>query len=297
MDRTTLVAATWMLGSIVSFTSMAVAGRAVSDTHDTFEIMLFRSVIGLGIVLSVAGLTGRLREVSAARLPLHVTRNIAHFAGQNLWFYALTLIPLAQVFALEFTSPLWVLVLAPLIVGERVRPVQYVIAALGFAGVLIVARPFSGELSVGLLWAGMAALFFALTNLLTRRLTRHDGIVTILFWLTALQLLFGLVCAGWDGDIALPDAATAPWLALIGLAGLTAHFCLTKALSQAPASTVMPVDFARLPIIALIGAAFYAEPLDPMVLLGGTIIAGAAYANLRVAARPLLPESHRPHGE
>jgi drug/metabolite transporter (DMT)-like permease len=266
---------------------MAVSAREVGQLHDTFEIMLYRSIVGVLVVLAVGVATGRMGEVSTRKLPLQIGRNVAHFTGQNLWFLAILSIPLAQVFALEFTSPLWVLLLAPLILGERVRPAQWPVAAVGFGGVLLVAQPFSGAVSLGIVWGGSAALFFALTNLLTRRLTRTETVMGILFWLTTTQLVFGLVCAAFDGQVALPTTRTLPWLVLIGFAGLCAHFCLTKALTLAPASTVMPVDFMRLPLIALIGAAFYAEPLDPLILLGGAIIAGAAWANLRIAARPV----------
>lgn len=272
-----------MLGSIVSFSLMAVAGRAVSHSLDTFEIMLYRSATGVVLVVSIAALTGHLPEVRRDRLSLHIIRNLTHFTGQNLWFLAITLAPLAQVFAVEFTSPLWVLLLAPVILGERVRGVQIAVAALGFGGVLLVAQPFGGAPPPGLLWAGLAAVAFAFTNLFTRRLTRTETITCIMFWLTVLQLIFGLACAGIDGDIALPDTTTGPWVVLIGLAGLCAHFCLTSALRLAPASTVMPIDFARLPIIAAVGALLYAEPLDPLVLVGGTIVFAAAWANLRLA--------------
>ncbi|MEM7490138.1 MAG: DMT family transporter [Pseudomonadota bacterium] len=280
----TLRGAAWMLGAIASFTSMAIAGRAVSIQLDTFEIMLYRSCVGVAVVLAVGLATGGLRSVTTRNLPLQAVRNVAHFTGQNLWFLAITLAPLAQVFALEFTSPLWVLLLAPLILGERVRRVQYGVAAIGFAGVLIVAQPFSGSVSPGLLWAALAAVAFAVTNLLTRKLTRDETVMGILFWLTVLQLVFGLVCAGIDGDIAPPDAITAPWLVVIGLAGLCAHWCLTNALAVAPASVVMPVDFLRLPLIAVIGAVAYGESLDPWVLLGGAVVFGAAWANLILAS-------------
>ena len=272
-----------MIGSIVSFTLMAVAGRAVSEVHDTFEIMLYRSMLGVVLVTAGAIAAGRLGDVRLARLGLHTIRNMTHFAGQNLWFMALTAIPLAQVFALEFTAPLWVLLLAPLLLGERVRAAQYGAAILGFAGVLVVAQPWSGGISAGLAWAGMAAFFFAVTNLLTRRLTRTDGLVSILFWLTSIQLVLGLVCAGYDGDIAAPTAQTWPWLAGIGVAGLCAHLCLTRALSLAPASTVMPVDFVRLPVIAGVGALLYGESLDPAVALGAALIVAGSWANLRLA--------------
>ena len=114
---TTLKAAFWMIGAITSFTLMAIAGRAVSFELDTFEIMLFRSLTGIVIVLAVAGYAGTLQQVRRNRLGLHATRNICHFAGQNLWFYAITVLPLAQVFALEFTTPIWVMLLSPLLLS------------------------------------------------------------------------------------------------------------------------------------------------------------------------------------
>ncbi|MBM2576672.1 DMT family transporter [Jannaschia sp. Os4] len=291
MDRTapprsdTWRAAAWMLGAIASFTAMAVAGRAVSHELDTFEIMLWRSVIGVAVMLSVATALRRWNEVSRERLPLHLARNAAHFAGQNLWFHAITVLPLATVFALEFTSPLWVLLLSIPLLGERPGWTRAGIALLGFAGVLLVARP-GADMPPGVIWAALAAVGFALTNVATKRLTRDESTLSILVWLTAMQLVLGLAFAGWDGDIAAPSAAAAPWIGLIGLAGLCAHWSLTNALALAPASTVMPIDFARLPLIAGIGAWAYGESLDPLTLLGGGIVFAAAYANLRLADRP-----------
>ena len=286
MTSDTLRAALWMSGGVLSFTAMAIGGREVSGALDTFEIMLYRSATGIVVMTALVLLARRGGEIRATHLGGHAVRNLAHFTGQNLWFLAITLAPLAQVFAVEFTSPLWVLLLAPLILGERARPVQVAVAAVGFAGVLIVARPFGGAVSPGLLLAALAAISFALTNLLTRRLTRAESVTAILFWLTAIQLGLGLACAGFDGDVALPSAAAAPWVVTIGLAGLCAHWCLTNALRLAPASTVMPIDFARLPLVAVLGALLYGEALDPWVLLGGAVVFGAAWANLRLARAP-----------
>lgn len=276
-------AAFWMIGAIVSFTSMAIAGRAVSLELDTFEIMFYRSCVGIVIVLSVAGYAGTLGQVSRAKFGLHLVRNLAHFSGQNLWFYALTAIPLAQVFALEFTTPIWAILLAPLVLGERITRTGAFAAALGFVGILIVARPSPDALSWGLGAAALSAVGFGLTAVLTRRLTRTETITGILVYLTVLQAVFGAIAAGYDGDLMLPSAATAPWLFLIGCAGLLAHFCLTTALRLAPASFVMPFDFARLPLIAIIGMAFYDEPLDALVFVGAAVIFAANWINVRAA--------------
>jgi drug/metabolite transporter (DMT)-like permease len=281
----TLRAALWMLGAVLAFSSMAVAGRAVSFELDTFEIMMYRSVVGFVLVLAVARATGHARSITTRSPGLHLVRNISHFTGQNLWFYAITMIPLAQVFALEFTSPLWVLVLSPLVLGERMTRVRALAAVIGFSGILIVARPSPETVNAGTLAAAAAAIGFAGSILATKRLTRTESLTCILFWMTATQIVFGLVCAGFDGDIALPSPAAMPWLIVIGCAGLMAHVCLTTALSIAPATVAAPVDFLRLPLIAVIGLLLYGEAIDAFVLLGAAVIFGANYLNLWVETR------------
>jgi drug/metabolite transporter (DMT)-like permease len=190
------------------------------------------------------------------------------------------MIPLAQVFALEFTTPIWVLLLSPLVLGERLTRVGLIAALIGFIGVLIVTRPGSAPISAGLIAGALCAIGFAFSAIFTRRLTRTQTITCILFYLTVMQAVFGLICAGYDGDIALPTAATLPWLVVIGCAGLFGHFCLTTALSLAPASIVMPIDFARLPTVAILGALIYGEQLDLFIFLGAALIFGGNYLNI-----------------
>lgn len=281
----TIRAAIWMLGAIVAFTLMAIAGRAAAFDLDTFEIMLYRSIVGFVIVVALASVTGRLHEVSRRNLGLYFVRNLSHFAGQNLWFFAITVVPLAQVFALEFTSPIWALLMAPLVLKEKLTALKLVVAVCGFSGILIISRPFGGALDIGLIAAALSAIGFAGSAVFTRLLTRTETVVSILFYLTLMQAVFGLIAAGLDGDIAFPSASTIPWVIVIAFCGLLAHYCLTTALSIAPAATVMPIDFARLPVIALVGIVFYAEPLDPFVLLGGIVIFAAIYLNILDDAR------------
>lgn len=280
-------AALWMTGAIASFSAMAVAGREVSFALDTFEIMMYRSAFGFVVVVLVLTLTGKLGQVTTRNLGLQVMRNLVHFSGQNLWFFAITAIPLAQVFALEFTAPLWVIVLAPFVLGERLTPTRAMAAAIGFVGILIVARPSPDTLNVGVFAAAAAAVFFAFTNMFTKKLTRSHSVANIMFWLTLLQLGFGVIAAGYDGDIALPDATTLPWLLVIALGGLLAHFCITNALSIAPAAVVMPIDFARLPTIAVVGMLLYGEPLDIWVFVGAAVIFVGNYLNIQSETRRL----------
>ena len=285
LDGATGRAALWMTGAVVSFSSMAVAGRRLSGELDTFEMMMYRSAIGVVIVFVIAGVTGHLHEARTKRFGLHVVRNLFHFTGQNLWFYALTLIPLAQLFALEFTSPIWVMLLAALFLGEAFTRARITALALGFLGILLVARPGAEALDRGVLIALSAAFGFAMTFVTTKALTRTETITAILVWLTVLQLVFGVVMAGHDGDIAWPSAAAWPWVITIGCAGLFAHYCVTSALALAPATVVVPMDFARLPVIAVVGMLLFDEALDPFVFLGAAAIFLGNWLNLRAEAR------------
>lgn len=285
-SQSLLRAALWMVGAILSFSAMAVAGRMLGAGHDTFEIMLYRSLVGMVIIYALLTGLGRWHEVTRRHFGTQMVRNAAHFAGQNLWFFAVTMIPLAQVFALEFTSPLWVLVLSPLLLGERITQARAFAAGLGFFGILLVAQPFgAGGLNAGSLAAASAALGFAITILLTRKLTRSETVFCILFYITTTQALFGLICAGFDGQIALPTAKTWPLLVLVGCAGLLAHFCLTKALRLAPPTVTIPMDFTRLPLIAVVGWLVYDEVLPVETLLGAAIILLGNGVNLWAEAR------------
>lgn len=270
----------YMTGAIASFVAMAVAGRAVSFQLDTFEIMLFRSFIGFLLVLGFILVRGEGKNISRRHMGVHVVRNLFHFSGQNLWFFALTVIPLAQVFALEFTTPLWILILSPLILGERLSRKKISVGLIGFGGALLVAQPAMSGLSLGVISAALAAVGFAGSIVLTKKLTQSETILTVLFYMTLFQLGFGIICAGYDGDIALPSAQNLPWVMLIACAGLAAHFSLTAALSLAPATLIAPIDFIRLPAIVVIGFVFYSEPVDALVILGAGIIFAANYVNI-----------------
>ncbi len=242
----------------------------------------------MGIVIVSLALTanGTWGQVNTRRLGLHGLRNLVHFTGQNLWFYAVTVIPLAQVFALEFTQPLWVILLSPLLLGERLTWARLLAGVLGFVGILLVARPGSVPISIGMIAAAGSAAFFALTTITTKKLTGFAGIGCIMFWLTATQALLGLIASGYDGAIALPDWHSAPLLVLVGCAGLLAHFCITNALAIAPATVVAPFDVIRLPTIAVVGMLLYGETLDIWIVIGATVIFAANCLNIIAETRP-----------
>jgi drug/metabolite transporter (DMT)-like permease len=224
-DTQPIKAALWMCGAIASFTLMAISGRAIQAELNSFELMFWRSLIGFAIIGTLV-FTLHRSAIWPAICPtsprLHLARNIFHFAGQNLWFYGIMVIPLSQLVALEFTSPIWVAILAPLVVGEVFTRRRLWVALLGFAGILIVAQPGLQPLGGGHMAGILCAVAFAMNLLLTKRIMRHDKVLCVLFWMTFLQTLFGLVLAQWGG-FTWPSAAIWGWILLVGLTGLSAR--------------------------------------------------------------------------
>ena len=274
-----------MLVAIAAFTLMAVAGRAVQTELDSFQLMALRSAIALVIITLIVWRTRPGFAQLRSRQPmLHVWRNLFHFTGQNAWFMALMLIPLAELTALEFTNPIWVAALAPLLLGERFTTRKAVALALGFAGVLIVARPGLAPVQAGHALALLAALGFALTTIWTKRIMAHDGVLCVLFWMSASQTVLGFA-TGLPGGFPIPSPALWPWVLVVALTGLAAHYALTSALGHAPASVVAPMDYLRLPVIAIVGMLLYDEPLVWAVFLGGGVILLANIVNIGVRRR------------
>ncbi|MEM9784327.1 MAG: DMT family transporter [Pseudomonadota bacterium] len=283
--RQSTVAALWMIGAVISFSAMAVSGRELYAELATYEIMAYRSLIGV-IVIAGLVLWQHGRMAVATRLSReHGFRNVVHFAAQNCWFFAVATIPLAQSVALEFTNPLWVAVLAPALLGERLTRAGAIATLIGFAGILVVTRPGLSPLEWGHAAALGAAAGFALTNIFTKRLSREDDALTILFWMTASQAVMGFLCTLPFGGPVLFSWDLTPWVALVGLCGLTAHWCLTRALFAAPASVVAPMEFARLPVIAAAGALFYGEALESAVFIGAMLILGGNLYNIHARRR------------
>jgi drug/metabolite transporter (DMT)-like permease len=275
----TVLAVIWMLGALISFSIIAIAGREAAKGADTFQIMFWRSVLGI-LVLTVIWVStgGRLSGLKTGRIGTHALRNIIHYGAQYSWLAALPLIPLSQLFAVEFTSPLWVAVLAPLILGEKLTVWRLMAAIVGFIGTLIVVRPGTIPLSEGMIFGLMSALGFALGMIMTKRLTATDSTFKILFYMQVLQTLIG--AAPMMTRMTMPDPVTCGWMLLVGICGLTAHFCQIRAFSLADAIIVAPLDFLRLPLIALAGALIYQEGVDPWVLAGGGIVIAGNLINM-----------------
>ena len=276
-----LKAAFWMIGTMVSFSLMAISGRELAPELNTFEIMFFRSLIGLVLVVTIGTLSGTLHQIKTDRLGLHMLRNTAHFTGQNLWFLAVAFIPFSQVFALEFSTPLWVALLAPVFLGEALTRRRLLSVGIGFSGVLIVARPDFSQLNPAILAAMACAICFACSLMTTKKLTIDQSTTCILFWLTLMQLGMGLVAVVLTGSLSAPQGIDYIWVTTVSICGLTAHFCIARALALAPAIVVIPLDFLRLPLISLIGFLAYNEAFEWAVVFGAMLIFTAVLINLQ----------------
>jgi len=271
-------AALWMSGALVSFMSMAISGRELAAELTTFQILFFRSLVGLVVVAILLQRSG-WTQVETRMFGTHLVRNLAHFGGQYGWFYGLAFIPLTEVFAIEFTVPIWTAILATIFLGERMNRLRALAVAVGFVGVLVILRPGVAIVSPGALAVLGGALGYAASHVFTKRLSSTETPLAILFYMTVIQLPLGLVPAlpGW----VWPSAASWPWVVVVATTALSAHYCLARAFRLADASVVVPMDFLRLPLIAIVGFVFYDEALQVWVLVGAVIVFAAAWLNLK----------------
>jgi drug/metabolite transporter (DMT)-like permease len=190
---------------------------------------------------------------------------------------------MAITFALEFTAPAWTLLLAVPVLGERMTASRIGAVVLGLAGVLVILRPGFATLQPGALLALGAGFGFAVTLVATKKLTRTDSPFAIIFWMMLIQLPLALLASD-PRFVTRLELAQAPAVLGIGLSGLTSHYCLTRAFRVGDAGVVVPLDFMRIPLIAVVGWWLYGEPLNTFVFLGvGLIFAGILW-NLRSEA-------------
>jgi drug/metabolite transporter (DMT)-like permease len=282
-----------MTGALFSFLISALAIRALAKHLNVFETLSIRSGFGLLVLLSLVAARPTLRyELKLRYMGLHVARNTTHFIGQYSWALAVTLLPFATVFALEFTTPAWVALLAALFLKERMTVSRAGSVVLGFLGVVIIIRPGLASFQPLALLVLFAALTFAVSLIATKKLTGHVSTFTVIFWMNLMQLPMALswplIQAATGGPplfvFRLGSDAIVPALAL-GVVGLTSHYCLTQAFRWGDATVVVPMDFLRIPLIALIGWMFYAEALDAFVFAGAILIVCGVLWNLRAEAQ------------
>jgi len=281
----------WMSGTLMSFIVAAISVRALAHSLNAFEMMTVRSAGGL-VILLVMGLARPqlLRSIAFRHMRMQLARNVAHFASQICWTVAIVLLPFATVFALEFTIPAWVTVLAVMFLGERMTPTRAGALATCILGVVIILRPGFEAFQPAALVMIAAALLFAIAAIITKKLIATEATFSIMIWMNLMQLPMNF--AGSDPAFVLRLES---WmiLPLIGIAtaGLAIHYCLANAFRYGDAMIVVPMDFLRVPLIAVIGWAFYGERADAFVFAGAALIITGVLLNIRgEAQRDVAPK-------
>lgn len=271
-----------MAGWLAAMVVMAVAGRETTRGLHVFQVLELRSLIGLAMLAPLIHASGGLAAMRTRRPLAHVARHSVHFASTFGWFFALTLIPLAHVVAIEFTMPLWTAVLAVVVLGERMDRWKAAALALGLTGVATIVRPDAGSVEPGQLIALVAAVGFSVSVIMVKSLTRTERTVAIVFWMLAVQAVIGAVPAllVWRPV----PASLWPWLLVVAFCGAFSHLCMAQAMRHADTTVVVPLDFLRVPLTALAGWLLYAERLDVLTVVGAGLILSANLLNLRRGA-------------
>lgn len=259
----------WVALSMAAFIGMSVGSRELATSLSIRQVLFFRALVGLGIIIVLA--RQFLPEIRQAKMVrLHIIRNVVHFTGQYFWTIGVVLLPLASVFALEFTMPIWVAFFAWLFLKEKLTRPRILATLGGFLGVLVIARPGLGMIDPAASLVLLAAAFYALALICVKELTRKCSPGVIVVWMILIQLPLGFVFALTDWQpVSWTDV---PWMLVAGIGALSAHFCQAQALKRLEASVVIPIDFLRVPLAAIVGYYAYGEVIDFWVFLGGAII-------------------------
>ena len=281
MDRTPSkpMAALWMAGWLCLMLIVAIAGRETTRELNVFQIIEMRCLLGFFMLYPLIRSNGGFAAMKTSRLPLHAGRNLFYYVAQLGWFFALTLIPLGQVVAIEFTMPIWTAILAASFLGERITVWKISAILLGVMGVLIIVRPATGEINPGQLIALGAAVGFGVSVATMKSLTRTESTVAIVFWMLVIQSVAGLLPTIYVWT--WPSAYTWGCLTVIAFCGTFSHFCMARAMLYADATVVLPMDFLRVPLTATVGWLIYSERLDMFTLLGAALILTGNLLNLK----------------
>ena len=277
----------WTLLSVITFALTAWSGRECGKYMTAMNMVFWRNFLSLIILLAVFRWLGiSLSSLWSERPWMQWGRALVHFCGQWCWMSALLLIPLIELISLEFTFPLWVALLAPLILGEQITRPRIFAAVMGFMGVLVIIlgpTALSGgkvgpSFNLGTALALACAVFFCFNMIGTRFLTRFDSPLTILMFMVVNHTVMAFFL-GYS-TMSLPRGTLIFWVLMLGVCSLVAHFALAKALQYADTVVVAPLDFLRIPLMVALGALVYNETLQPIVLVGTLFVLAGNATNI-----------------
>lgn len=257
---------------------MAIGARELNSQIGIFQILFFRSIVGLLVLLPIMFLSKKSNFLLPKRIKLHLVRNLFHFAGQYGWFLGIGLLPLATVFAIEFTVPLWTIIISYFFLKESITVRKVIAVLLGILGVIVIVQPSLEVARYGSLMVLGAAICYAFSHVATKSLSNTENPISIIFMMCLIQAPLGLLLfiEGWT----TPAGIQWLWLVIIGVTALSAHYCMTKAMQHAEVTFVVTMDMFRLPLISLIGVLLYAEPFSVALILGMLLIVAGNSVNI-----------------
>lgn len=218
------------------------------------------------VILIVIACTQNIRLFRTNRIGLHGVRNIFHFIGQYGWFVGIGLLPLAEVFVLEITVPLWTALIAYVFLKEKFTAQKFISILLGIFGVIVIVQPGIEIVNYASLIVLGSAICYTISHASTKSLSSTENPLTILFLMCLVPLPIGLFFSllHWQN----PTHVQWLWITIIGITALSAHYCMAKAMQYAEVTVVVTMDFFRLPVIALIGVALYSESVEITLFVG-----------------------------
>ena len=273
-QKNNLKGAIWGLGMVAGLTGVSISVRALKPDIPVPELLFFRALIGL-IAISLVMLPRGWRTLVPRRPGLQVVRNLFHMSAQYCVFYAVAIIPLAEVTSIEFTVPLITALMAAAVLKEKIGRARWVGMIIGFMGILFVVRPVFEEVPPAMLVAILGAVLFSVNSILVKILSEAEDAGTMVVVMNVIQtlVLLGPAIYVWT----TPELHHVPWLLMLGLSGILTHYCLSRALAIADTSVVLPLDFLRLPVIALVAYLVWGETFSPWSALGALIIVVSSY--------------------
>lgn len=278
----------WITLSTFAFMSMVMIVRHISDRYNTGELAFWRALIGL-VLLTPIFIRSGSTLFRTQQFRFHLLRNVMHFVGVAGWFYAISRMNLSTGMALQFTVPLFTILLAIMFLREKVDTARWVATIIGFAGVIVILRPGIEPVTLAAIAALVSALGYGAANIATKVLVRNCSSNTIVFYMNVMHLPMAL-CAAWAlGGINVPAATDIPWLIGLAASATLAHWLLAKALGEADASLIIVVDFTKLPWITLGAFIFFGETPAVWAWVGGMVIFASTVYIVRRAARATHP--------
>ena len=274
--------AIWMVISCFLFSLMSVILRKVTAEFHPFLVTFWRNVFCL-MFLTPWVLRDGIENLRTRRIGLHAVRAVSGLAALITWITALSLMPIAEVTALGFTTPLFVTVGAAIILREAVGMRRWLAVAVGFGGAMIILRPGVETVSPAALVALGAAAFMASSFILVKKLSATETPMTIVFYMALIMLPLSAVLAAFQWT--MPPPHLWPWLIGIGVLATIVQMAMTKAFSIADVTAVMPFDFTKLIFAAFLGFVFFAEIPGIWTWAGAAVIFSATVYTVRREAR------------